>query len=183
MSRIGNKEIPFPKGVKASVKDRELHVEGPKGKLSAPIPEGIEAKLEDGKLNFSRNAEDGPTRAKHGLARALANNCVTGVTEGFKKELEIIGVGYRVAVKGSTVEMHLGFSHPVNFPLPKGISASVTQERGSKSIFLTIEGIDKQAVGQVAANIRRLRKPEPYKGKGIRYKGEQILRKAGKSGK
>lgn len=183
MSRIGKKEIVFPKGVKVSIADGQIHAEGPKGKLSSPIPEGITANLEDGRLNFSRSSEDGPIRAKHGLARALANNCVVGVSEGFKKELEIIGVGYRVAVNGSTVEMHLGFSHPVNFPLPDGISAEVTQERGSKSIFLILQGTDKQLIGQVAANIRRLRKPEPYKGKGIRYKGEQILRKAGKTGK
>lgn len=183
MSRIGNKEIVFPKGVKASVKDGFFHAEGPKGKLSSPIPEGIEASMEEGKISFKRNSEEGPVRAKHGLARALANNCVVGVSEGFKKELEIIGVGYRVEVAGQTIKMALGFSHPVEFPLPKGVSASVEQPRGSKSIFLTLEGIDKQQIGQIAANIRRLRKPEPYKGKGIRYKGEQILRKAGKAGK
>lgn len=183
MSRIGKKEISLPKGVKINVEGNTFHVEGPKGKLSSPIPSGITANVEGNVVSFSRTTEDGQTRAFHGLARALANNCIVGVTEGFKKELEIIGVGYRVAVKGSTVELNLGYSHPINFPLPQGISAAVNQERGSKSIFLTIEGSDKQVVGQVAANIRRLRKPEPYKGKGIRYKGEQILRKAGKAGK
>jgi large subunit ribosomal protein L6 len=183
MSRIGNKIIPFPKGVKCTVSDGFFHVEGPKGKLSSPIPAGITANMEDGQMNFSRSTDDGQTRSNHGLARALANNCILGVTQGFAKELEIIGVGYRVNVAGKTVELHLGYSHPINFPLPEGISASVEQIRGSKSIYLKIEGIDKQQVGQVAANIRRLRKPEPYKGKGIRYRGEQILRKAGKTGK
>jgi len=184
MSRIGKKVIPFPKGVKASVKDGLFHVEGPKGKLTSPIPPGITAELEDGSVSFSRASEEGAVRASHGLARALANNCVVGVTEGFKKELEIIGVGYRVAVNGNVVELHLGYSHPINFPLPSGVSAVVeTAQRGAKSLFLTLTGIDKQAIGQVAANIRRLRPPEPYKGKGIRYKDEQVLRKAGKTGK
>ncbi len=183
MSRIGKKEIIMPKGVKASIADGAVHVEGPKGKLSSPIPEGITATLEDGKLNFTRANDTGPVRAGHGLARALANNCIVGVTNGFKKDLEVIGVGYRVNVNGSTIEMHLGYSHPINFPLPTGISASTSQERGSKSIIISIEGADKQAVGQVAANIRQLRKPEPYKGKGIRYRGEKVLQKAGKTGK
>lgn len=183
MSRIGNKIIPFPKGVKGTLSDGSFHVEGPKGKLSSPIPKGITATVAEGKLNFSRDSNDGQSRSNHGLARALANNCVMGVTQGFSKELEIIGVGYRVNVAGKVVELNLGYSHPINFPLPEGISATVEQIRGSKSIYLKIEGIDKQAVGQVAANIRRLRKPEPYKGKGIRYRGEQILRKAGKTGK
>jgi len=183
MSRIGKKPIEIKGGVKATIKGEEILIEGPKGKLSAPIPQGIEAKLEDGALSFSRPSEEGPMRAKHGLARALANNCVVGVTEGFKKQLQIIGVGYRVNCSAKSVELHLGYSHPIDFPLPQGISASMEQDRATKSIILTIEGIDKQLVGQVAANIRKLRKPEPYKGKGIRYLGEQILRKAGKSGK
>ncbi len=183
MSRIGKKEITMPKGVKASIADGSVHVEGPKGKLSSPIPQGITATLEEGKLNFTRSDDAGPVRASHGLARALANNCVVGVTTGFKKDLEVIGVGYRVNVNGSTLEMHLGYSHPINFPLPQGITATTSQERGSKSIIVSIEGADKQVVGQVAANIRQLRKPEPYKGKGIRYKGEKVLQKAGKTGK
>lgn len=183
MSRVGLKEIAIPANVKTKIEGTTLFVEGPKGKLTAPIPDGIEAKLEDGKLSFSRELNDGPTRAKHGLARALANNCVVGVTEGFKKSLQIIGVGYRVNVSGNTVELHLGYSHPINFQLPDGITATSEQERQTKSIVLTVEGIDKQLVGQVAANLRSLRKPEPYKGKGVRYLGEQILRKAGKSGK
>ena len=183
MSRIGKNPITIPGNVKVSVNDGVFSAEGPRGKLESPIPESITAKLEDGTLEFTRTSDEGPIRAKHGLARALANNCVVGVTDGFKKTLEIIGVGYRVAVKGQEIEMHLGFSHPVNITLPKGITATTEQERGSKSIFLILEGADKQLVGQLAANIRKLRKPEPYKGKGIRYKGEYILRKAGKTGK
>lgn len=183
MSRIGKNPISIPGNVKVSVANGTFTAEGPRGKLESPIPEGITANLENGTLEFTRSSDEGPVRAKHGLARALANNCIVGVTEGFKKTLEIIGVGYRVAVKGQEVELHLGYSHPINFPLPNGITATTDQERGSKSLLLTVEGADKQMVGQVAANIRKLRKPEPYKGKGIRYKGEFILRKAGKTGK
>ncbi len=183
MSRIGKKPIELTGGVKASIKGNEIFVEGPKGKLTAPIPTGITAKIEGSTLSFERPNDEGPMRAKHGLARALANNCVLGVTQGFKKELQIIGVGYRVSCTPKEVELHLGYSHPINYALPPGISASSVQDRATKSIILTIEGIDKQLVGQVAANIRKLRKPEPYKGKGVRYLGEQILRKAGKSGK
>jgi large subunit ribosomal protein L6 len=183
MSRIGKNPIELKAPVKASIQGETILVEGPKGKLVAPIPPGITAKIEDGVLSFERPSEEGPMRAKHGLARALAQNCVLGVTEGFKKQLQVIGVGYRVSCSPQEVELHLGYSHPINFPLPSGISASMEQDRATKSIILTIEGIDKQLVGQVAANIRKLRKPEPYKGKGIRYLGEQILRKAGKSGK
>ena len=183
MSRVGLKEIPIEKGVKIAIVDQNIEVEGPKGKLVSPVPAGITPTIKDGVLSFARSAEDGPSRAKHGLARALANNCVVGVTQGFKKELHVIGVGYRVNVNPGEVELHLGYSHPINYPLPKGISASVEQSRQTKAIILTLEGIDKQLVGQVAANIRSLRKPEPYKGKGVRYADEKILRKAGKSGK
>jgi large subunit ribosomal protein L6 len=183
MSRIGKLPIDLPKGVKATIAEGRIDIEGPKGKLSAPIPEGVSASIEDGAVSFSRLGEAGPQRALHGLARSLAANCVTGVTEGFQKKLEIIGVGYRVDCKPKLIELHLGYSHPINFALPEGISANSEQERGSKAITLTIEGIDKQLVGQVAADIRALRKPEPYKGKGIRYQNEQILRKAGKAGK
>ena len=183
MSRIGRLPIPIPGNVKASLEGQTFSVEGPKGKLSSPVPAGIEASLENGELAFKRSSELGPIRACHGLARALAANCVIGVTEGFKKQLQIIGVGYRAAVEGKSIELHLGYSHPINFPLPEGISADVEQDRKTKAIVLTIEGCDKQQVGQVAANIRKLRKPEPYKGKGIRYMNENILRKAGKSGK
>lgn len=183
MSRIGKLPISIPSGVTAEVKDSTVHVSGPKGKLQAPIPDGISASMEDAGLTFTRTGDDGPSRAKHGLARALANNCVQGVTQGFSKQLQIIGVGYRVNVSGQNVELHLGYSHPIDFPLPKGIEASVEQDKKTKAIVLTINGIDKQLVGQVAANIRALRKPEPYKGKGVRYLNEQIMRKAGKSGK
>lgn len=183
MSRIGKLPISIPDKVKASIADGLLHVEGPKGKLSSPIPDGIDSAIENGEIVFKRNGDDGPSRARQGLARALANNCVTGVTEGFQKKLHIIGVGYRVNVSPKKVELHLGYSHPIDFPLPEGISAEITSDNKSKAIELTIQGIDKQLVGQVAANIRRLRKPEPYKGKGVRYADEQILRKAGKAGK
>jgi large subunit ribosomal protein L6 len=183
MSRIGKNPITLPAGVKVSLDGSEIKVEGPKGKLTCPVPEGISAKLEDGVLSFERPSDEGPVRAKHGLARALANNCVVGVTEGYERKLEILGVGYRVNCKPKEVELHLGYSHPINFPLPEGITASSEQDRQTKAIVLTLQGIDKQLIGQVAANIRSLRKPEPYKGKGVRYFGEQILRKAGKSGK
>jgi len=183
MSRIGKLPISIPNGVSAEIKGATIHVSGPKGKLQAPIPEGIKASMEDAGLTFVRSGDDGPSRAKHGLARALANNCVQGVTQGFTKQLQIIGVGYRVSVSGQKIELHLGYSHPIDYPLPKGIEASVEQDKKTKAIVLTITGIDKQLVGQVAANIRALRKPEPYKGKGVRYLNEQIMRKAGKSGK
>ncbi len=183
MSRIGNKTISIPGGVTASIAEGSITVKGPKGELSSPIPEGVIASLENGELSFQRTSEEGRIRANHGLARALANNSLVGVTEGFKKRLLIKGVGYRVNVNGSTVEMHLGYSHPINFELPKGVTATSDQDKVTKSIGLTLEGSDKQLVGQVAANIRKLRKPEPYKGKGIKYADETILRKAGKSGK
>lgn len=183
MSRVGRNPITLPAGVKVSVDGSEIKFEGPKGKLACPVPEGISATLEDGVLSFARPSDEGAVRAKHGLARALANNCVLGVTQGFERKLEVLGVGYRVNCKPQEVELHLGYSHPINFPLPDGVTANAEQDRQSKAIILTLQGIDKQLLGQVAANIRSLRKPEPYKGKGIRYFGEQILRKAGKSGK
>ena len=183
MSRIGLKEIEITNNIKAAVVGSTINFEGPKGKLSSPVPNNITASLAEGKLTFSRVGDDGPTRAAHGLARALAANCVLGVTQGFEKKLQIIWVGHRVNISKSSIELHLGYSHPIDFPLPKGITATKEEDRQTKSTILTITGIDKQLVGQVAANIRRLRKPEPYKGKGIRYLGEQILRKAGKSGK
>lgn len=185
MSRIGNKPIPVPGKVRAILEDGAVRVEGPKGKLSSPIPAGIRAALTNGELVFTRSSDAPDVRASHGLARALAANCISGVSEGFTKSLQISGVGYRVTVKDKDreIEFHLGYSHPINFPLPEGISAKSEQDRQTKSILLTLEGADKQVIGQVAANIRRLRPPEPYKGKGIRYKDEKILRKAGKSGK
>ncbi len=183
MSRIGKMPIVIPANVKASVKNDRFFVEGPKGKLDAPIPSGISATLEDGTLSFSRQSELGPVRASHGLARALAANCVLGVTEGYERKLHVIGVGYRAAVQGNSIEFHLGYSHPINFELPKGISAEAVADKATKATIVTLQGIDKQLIGQVAANIRALRKPEPYKGKGIRYADEHIRIKAGKAGK
>lgn len=183
MSRIGRLPVTIPSGVKTTIEGGRIWVEGPKGKLNAPIPSGIEVAMEDGALRFTRADETGPVRAKHGLARVLAFNCVKGVTEGFSKKLQIVGVGYRVKVEGRKLEFALGYSHPVIFDLPEGITAEAEVEKASKSHLLTIFGIDKQLVGQVAADIRALRSPEPYKGKGIRYFGEMVRIKAGKAGK
>ncbi|MDG2335469.1 MAG: 50S ribosomal protein L6 [Myxococcota bacterium] len=177
MSRIGKKPIALPDGVDVSVGDAEIKVKGPKGSLVGPLPSVISAAIEDGKLVLTREDDKKQTRAQHGLARALANNMVMGVTEGFSKSLEIEGVGYRAEVKGKTLMLTLGFSHPVEMPVPEGLS--VAMDGNTK---LKIEGTDKQAVGQFAADIRKLRPPEPYKGKGIRYEGEHIRRKVGKTG-
>ncbi|MCB1052532.1 MAG: 50S ribosomal protein L6, partial [Acidobacteria bacterium] len=182
-SRIGKLPINVPQGVTAELKNSTLTFKGPKGESSSPVPSGISASIEDGVITFTRADETGPVRAKHGLARALAQNSLTGVTAGFQRKLEIIGVGYKVNVAGNTVEFHLGYSHPIHFPLPQGVKATVELDKATKAHVLTLEGIDKQLLGQVAANIRSLRKPEPYKGKGVRYFGERIRIKAGKSGK
>ena len=176
MSRIGRKPIPIPDGVKVEVKGGELHVQGPKGSMAAPLPLNITSEVADGALRFDRADQRKPTRAAHGLARSLFSNMVTGVTEGFAKELEIQGVGYRAEVAGKTLKLTLGFSHPVEMPVPEGLKVSVQESR------VRVEGVDKQAVGQFAAEIRRLRPPEPYKGKGVRYANEQIRRKVGKAG-
>ena len=183
MSRIGKMPVPIPSGVKAKFQDGQIFVEGPKGKLSAKVPSSIKCDTQDNQLTFTPTQETQSCRALHGLTRALAANCVKGVTEGFVKRLEVIGVGYRVNVSGRKIEFHLGYSHPIFFDLPEGINASAELDRATKAHVLTIEGIDKQMVGQVAADIRVLRKPEPYKGKGIRYQGEHIRLKAGKAGK
>ena len=183
MSRIGRLPITIPSGVKAKIDGNRVYVEGPKGKLEAPIPQGIKAKIDDGVIEFSCTSELGPIRANHGLARSLAANCVIGVSQGFERKLQVIGVGYRVAVQGSSLEFHLGYSHPITFDLPKGVSAQAEADRATKSTIVTLQGIDKQLIGQVAANIRSLRPPEPYKGKGIRYAEEHIRLKAGKAGK
>jgi large subunit ribosomal protein L6 len=183
MSRIGKLPIQIPRGVDAVLQGSTLHFKGPKGQGSSPIPQGITATLENGILAFERANDDGPVRASHGLARALAQNCVTGVSTGFVRKLEVIGVGYKVNVAGQTIEFHLGFSHPVHFALPAGVKAAVEIDKASKAHVLTLEGSDKQQLGQVAANIRALREPEPYKGKGVRYFGERVRTKAGKSGK
>lgn len=176
MSRIGKLTIPVPSGVEVQFKDDEIHVKGPKGALTTPTHESVKYELEDGNIRVSRADESRLARAQHGLRRTLLANAIEGVSKGFEKSLEVIGVGYKVNVKGNTIELAVGYSHPVLMELPKGMEAKV---EGNK---LTIMGIDKQMVGEIAARIRRVREPEPYKGKGIKYTTETIRRKAGKSG-
>jgi large subunit ribosomal protein L6 len=175
MSRIGNKVIPVPSGVKVQLKDGSVEVQGPKGKMSVVVPRGIQFEQKDGTLVAKRDSED--KRALHGLARALVANAVTGVTQGFKKDLDIVGVGYRAEVKGKNVVLALGYSHPIEFPIPEGIQITV-----EKQTHMTVTGADKNQVGQIAANLRRLRPPDPYKQKGIRITGERLKKKAGKAG-
>lgn len=177
MSRVGNRPIPIPSGVTVNLSDDQIQVKGPKGELSCPIPTGITVKSEGDQLSFERPDDSKPARSNHGLARALANNMVVGVSEGFVKRLEIEGVGYRADVKGKSLNLLLGFSHPVEMPIPEGLKVSVDQ-----NTKVAIEGADKQIVGQFAADIRALRPPEPYKGKGVRYEDEHIRRKVGKAG-
>ncbi len=176
MSRIGKQPIAIPSGVEVKVGNDVVEVKGPKGALTTPVCASLSYEVVDGKVVITRNDETRQTRAQHGLRRTLLANCVEGVSKGFSKTLEVIGVGYKVAVKGDIVDLSVGFSHPVLIDLPAGISAKAD---GTK---LTIMGADKCLVGEVAASIRRVRKPEPYKGKGIKYETEQIRRKAGKSG-
>jgi large subunit ribosomal protein L6 len=176
MSRIGKKPVTFPKNVKVSQSGGIVKVEGPKGTLSAKLPEGISMIASDGTLVIERKSNERSARSYHGLARTLIGNMVTGVSTGFEKNLEISGVGYRAEVAGSSLKMVLGFSSPVQYTIPKGIDVKV-----DKQTTVTVTGIDKQMVGRVAAEIRALKKPEPYKGKGIKYAGEHIRRKAGKS--
>lgn len=179
MSRIGRTPIPLPSGVEVTIEGRTVSVRGPKGALSRQLPGDITVRRQDGTLVVERPDDQRHNRALHGLTRTLVNNMVVGVTEGFAKELEIHGVGYRAMAQGPTrIELALGFSHPVFVDAPEGITFEVPQPNRIRVI-----GIDKEVVGQVAANIRKLRKPEPYKGKGIRYAGEVILRKAGKAAK
>ena len=175
MSRIGNKPIPVPSGVKIGLSTEQIDVQGPKGKLSVRLPQGVKFEQKDGVLTAKRETEN--HRAVHGLARALVANAVKGVTEGFKKELDIVGVGYRAEVKGKAVAFALGKSHPINFPIPEGIQIAV-----DKQTHIVVSGADKGQVGQVAANIRSLRPPDPYKQKGIRITGERLKKKAGKAG-
>ncbi len=175
MSRIGNKIITVPSGVKVQLKGDLVDVQGPKGKMSVAIPAGIKFEQKDGTLIAKRDSDE--RRALHGLARALVSNAVTGVTQGFKKELDIVGVGYRAEVKGKNVVLALGYSHPVEFPIPEGIQIAV-----EKQTHLTVSGADKGQVGQVAANLRGLRPPDPYKQKGVRITGERLKKKAGKAG-
>ena len=177
MSRVGRKVIVVPSGVKVSVKETEIEVQGPKGKLKTPVPPGIKFTLAGAELSCQRANDERQQRAFHGLARALAQNAIKGVTEGFSKDLDIVGVGYRAAVEGKKVVFALGKSHPVEFQIPEGIKIAI-----DKQTRVTVSGIDRQQVGQVAAEIRRLRKPDPYKQKGIRYVGEILKKKAGKAG-
>jgi large subunit ribosomal protein L6 len=178
MSRIGRLPIPVPSGVEVDITGREVTVKGPKGTLSHTVVEPISIEREDGQLLVKRPNDERDSRARHGLTRTLVANMVAGVTTGYEKTLEIVGVGYRVAAKGSNLEFALGFSHPVTVEPPEGISFEVQ----SPTRFI-VRGIDKQKVGEVAANIRKLRKPDPYKGKGVRYQGEVVRRKVGKTGK
>ena len=179
MSRIGKAPIPVPSGVTVTVNDRRITVAGPRGSLERAIPGVITVRQDEDQLLVERPDDERQKRAQHGLTRSLVNNMVVGVTQGFTKELEIVGVGYRATAQGSTaIELALGFSHPVRVEAPAGIEFEVPQPTR-----IAVKGIDKEAVGQVAANIRKIRKPEPYKGKGVRYAGERILRKAGKAGK
>jgi large subunit ribosomal protein L6 len=177
MSRIGRKSIQIPDKVKLDVSEAgDVTVEGPKGRLQWSLPRQISLKVEGKEVSLSRSAETRGVKALHGLSRSLINNMVAGVSQGFQKSLEIHGIGFRAQVQGSTLTLSLGFSHPIVFPIPDGIK--ITVQENTK---LLIEGIDKQKVGQVAADIRAFYPPEPYKGKGIRYTGEQILRKEGKT--
>jgi large subunit ribosomal protein L6 len=176
MSRIGKKPIPLPTGVSVDKVEGTVRVKGPKGTLSEPIPEMISLEVRDGAVVLERPDDAKQTRAYHGLARALVANMVRGVVEPFARELEIQGVGYRAEVSGGKLNLLLGFSHPVVIPVPEGLSVSV-----DRNVVVKIEGIDRQRVGQFAADLRRLRPPEPYKGKGIRYVGETVRRKAGKA--
>lgn len=175
MSRVGKKPIPLPKGVKINIGGPELQVEGPKGKLSVPIPTGISAQQNDGILEFVR--EHDRYAAAHGLTRALAANAVQGVSTGFTRELDIVGTGYRADVKGNVATFTLGYSHPIEFLLPKGVDLKI-----DKQTHLVLTGYDRQSVGQAAAHIRGLRPPDPYKNKGVRYTGEALRKKAGKTG-
>lgn len=174
MSRVGRKPIPLPAGVKIAVGE-QLEVEGPKGKLRVPIPQGIFVEQKNGVLEVKRESDR--YAALHGLTRALAANAVQGVSKGFTRELEIVGLGYRADVKGNIVTFNLGYSHPIEFMLPPGVECKI-----EKQTAITLSGIDRQLLGQVAANMRALRPPDPYKNKGIRYKGEVLRKKVGKAG-
>jgi len=177
MSRIGKKPITIPKGVTVKVVGDAVEVQGPKGKMRQGFPSGINFELADGTLVAKRSTEDPGLAKFHGLARTLVANAVTGVTEGYKRELDIVGVGYRAEVKGKQVVFALGYSHPVVYDIPTGIDVTI-----DKQTHITVSGVDRQLVGQVAANIRRFREPDPYKQKGVRYTGEVLKKKAGKTG-
>lgn len=175
MSRIGKKPVPIPQGVTVQVVEGRVSAEGPKGKLAQPVPDGLTARVEGNQIVISRAGDDHQARALHGLARALVANMVTGVRDGFEKKLEIVGIGYRAQVQGRTIQLALGYSHPVVFPLPEGVTAEI-----DKQTAITLRSPDKALLGQTAARLRMLRKPDPYKGKGIKYADEVIRRKVGK---
>lgn len=177
MSRIGRLPVSLPGGVTFSVKGMDMTAKGPKGSLTRTMPSHVSVKIDDGVIVVDRVNDSKPARARHGLTRAMIQNLVTGVSEGFSRKLEIHGVGYKAEMKGRTLVMHLGYSHPIEYPMPEGIDVAVA--KGD----ITVSGTDKEAVGQVAANIRGFRKPDAYKGKGVRYADEVIRLKAGKSGK
>ena len=186
MSRVGKKPITIPSGVSVAIGDSQIEVKGPKGTLSAPIPQGVSFKQEDGVLTAERASDD--QAAFHGLARALANNAIVGVTEGFEKKMDVVGVGYKADVQGKKIVFALGYSHPIEYPLPDGIEAKAERVNTKTSInqyqlTITLTGIDKQKIGQVAAELNRLRKPDAYKGKGIRYADKTYKLKPGKTGK
>ncbi len=176
MSRIGKQPVPIPPKVKVEVNGQKVLIEGPKGKLDCELPRRTAAKVDAGRILVTREGDDAQAKALHGLSRALLNNMVKGVTEGYVKKLEIQGVGFKAAVQGNAVTMNLGFSHAINYPLPPQIK--VTVEENTK---ITVEGPDKQMVGEVAAELRSFYPPEPYKGKGVRYVGEHVVRKEGKT--
>ena len=175
MSRIGKKPIPIPPGVKVQLDGMTVRAEGPKGTLSQLVPAGLTPRVADGSLVIERNGDDRRMRALHGLARALVANMVTGVKDGFERRLEIVGIGYRAQMQGKSIQLALGYSHPVLFPLPDGVTAEIDRQTA-----ITLRGPDKAVLGQTAAKLRALRKPDPYKGKGIRYAGETVRRKVGK---
>jgi large subunit ribosomal protein L6 len=175
MSRIGRKPVSIPQGVKLNLDGAVVRAEGPKGKLSQPIPAGLSAKIENNQLVISRSGEDRKVRALHGLARALMFNMVTGVKDGFERKLEIVGIGYRAQLQGRVITLALGYSHPVLFPLPEGVTAEIERQ-----VSITLRGADKAVLGQTAAKLRALREPDPYKGKGIRYANEVVRKKVGK---
>lgn len=178
MSRIGRMPIPVPKGTKIEVRDGSFVAEGPKGRVEQTLFPGYPVEVKDGEVTVSRPGDTGPERSRHGLLRALLANAVQGVSGGFTKQLDIVGVGYRAELKGNQVQFALGYSHPVLFDIPEGIKI----EHDAKANRVTVSGADRQKVGQVAAEIRGLRRPDPYKGKGIKYTGEVLRRKVGKAG-
>jgi len=175
MSRIGKLPIPIPQGVKIQVDGSSVRAEGPKGKLTQPVPSGLTPRVADGTIVIERSSDERHVRALHGLARALVANMVHGVKDGFERKLDIVGIGYRAQMQGKNIQLALGYSHPIIFPLPDGVTAEI-----DKQVAITLRGADKAVLGQTAAKLRALRKPDPYKGKGIRYQGEVVRKKVGK---